>query len=155
MSNDINRESMIQTVVDTLEEAAFIFTELADEPPPGWPPADTIMEARLGFEGDKNGMMMIAATNEPIAELAANLLGTSPEDTDAISKQSDAFGEILNIIGGALLDAWFGNEADVRLQIPKVQKLKVGEYEKELDRSSVRASLVTEDGHRIDAAVFV
>ncbi len=153
MWNDTSRQSMIQHIVEILEEAAFIFTELADGDPPKWS-ENVVLEARLGFGGEQNGTMMIAATSGPLAELAGNLLGVEPDDPDAVSKQADAFGELLNIAGGAILEAWFGTEAEVQLKVPQVRQLPVDEYEQLLNESAFRASLVTEDGQRIDTAAF-
>ncbi len=153
MWNETSREVMIRGIVETLEEAAFIFTEPVDGEPPKWS-ADAVLEARLGFFGEEKGTMMIAATAEPLAELAGNLLGVDPNDPEAIEKQADAFGEILNIAGGALLEAWFGTEAEVQLNVPKVRTLPVGEYEQLLKESAFKASLTTEEGLRIDTAAF-
>ncbi len=153
METKVSRNTMIEKTIETLEEAAFIFTELADEEQPQWS-EDTVTETRLSFSGEASGTMMMAATSEPLVEMAANLLGAEPDDPDVSSKKSDAFGEMLNIIGGVLVEAWFGSEAEVQLDVPKMRTLSVKEYEKGLSESMVNASLVTEEGHRIDAAVF-
>ncbi|MCP4601419.1 MAG: chemotaxis protein CheX [Proteobacteria bacterium] len=152
MSAELNLDTLMKTTIETLEETAFIFTEPVDDAPPPWA-EEKVFEARLEFSGDFSGTLMIAATSEPITELTANLLGTEPDDPDTLAKRSDAFGEILNIIGGVVVENWFGTAADIQLGIPMVRILTVGDYKGVFKEYGLSASLITEEDHRIDVAV--
>ncbi len=149
MDNKHKQDVLRRTVMDTLEDAAFIFTEPADDAPPEWT-EDTILRAELPFSGEAAGSLIIGSSSEPTVELAANLLGIEPDDEDAQAMRADALGEILNIIGGIIIEAWFGTEADVQLGVPDVQTVNVAEYESKMTSTDCSFSLITEEGLRID-----
>ncbi len=149
METEKKQDVLLRTVMETLEEAAFIFTEPTEGTPPEWT-EDTVLHAELPFGGDSAGTLMIASSSEPTVELAANLLGIEPSDEDAQEKRADALGEILNIIGGIVVEEWFGTEADVQLGVPEVRAVDVAEYERKVTNSECCFSLITEEGLRID-----
>ncbi len=141
-----------QVVMETLEEAAFVFTEPSEGNLP-WS-EDKVLEARLDYGGEATGTLMMAATTDSLMEIASNLLGVEPDEPDVETKQADAFGEMLNIIGGVLVEAWFGAESEVQLDVPKLRTIPVTEYEQQLKDREMILSLVTEEGERIDAVAF-
>ncbi|MCP4679418.1 MAG: chemotaxis protein CheX [Deltaproteobacteria bacterium] len=152
MTNETRSDLFQQTIIETLEEAAFIFATPAKEVL-SWS-KDKVLEARLSYTGEATGTLMMAATTDSIAEIAANMLGLEPDEPDVEMKQADALGEMLNIIGGVVVEAWFGSESEVQLDVPRLRTLAVDEYERQLEQPKVSLTFETEEGERIDAAVF-
>jgi hypothetical protein len=144
-------EMLLEVTSQTLEEAAFVFAEPAVALLP-WP--DEIVEADLSFSGPKDGRMLLAAPPELARELAASLMGTDVDDPLVQAEGVEAIGEMLNIICGALLEAWFGADTVCRLESPKVQVVAKDDFRRRWEGAICSVSLVTDEEHRIDAALF-
>ncbi len=151
MGNEINNDLISSSVIETLEEGAFIFAEATEESPP-WSD-DEIWETRLSYSAHKEGEVYLATISELAVEIATNLLGLDSEVPEASDKAADAVGEILNVIAGTLFDRWFGNDVEYSMGVPEVKKVSVEEHEEILEKSSCSVSMITEDGLRIDVAV--
>ena len=77
--------------------------------------------ASVGFTGHANGSMMLAAWEEMLPQLAANMLGLpegGPEPTS--DQQQDALMELANVICGNLLTEVWGLEAACTLNPPRL-----------------------------------
>lgn len=99
-----------------LEEAAFLF---CDDVPADAPPLEgRLAEATLGFEGPCAGRLTLRLPWAVAREAAANLLGTEPDDPQLESSALAAAGELLNMISGSALAAWFGAQASWALGVP-------------------------------------
>ena len=142
-----------RVVIEILEEAAFLFCEPMDEMNRTELSSEVLM-AKLGFTGPSSGDMIFSAPPETASEIAANLLGVDPDDPEVSGKGAEAVGEILNIIGGALLKEWFGSSADFEMGIPEVMKITGAELEKNTAQAALHLPLMTDEGFRIDAAVI-
>ncbi|HVP37986.1 MAG TPA: chemotaxis protein CheX [Candidatus Saccharimonadales bacterium] len=151
MPPEISRELLARVVGQTLEEAAFVFTEATDAPPsyPG-----VVLEARMQYAGPGRGEVRLAASPEVAVDLAANLLGEDPASPEAQERQADAVAELLNICCGALAREVFGPVEVCELSVPEVRRLAAAEFEDQAGRATCRVSLLTEEGGRLDAAVF-
>ena len=142
-----------RVVIEILEEAAFLFCEPMDEMNRTELSPEVLM-AKLGFKGPSSGEMIFSAPPETALEIAANLLGLDPNDPEVSGKGAEAVGEILNIIGGALLKEWFGSSADFEMGIPEVMRVTGAELEHDTARAELHLPLMTDEGFRIDAAVI-
>lgn len=142
-----------RTVIEILEEAAFLFCEPLDEQNES-PVALEVFVAGIDFKGPVSGNILLSAPSDVTSELAANLLGLEPDAPEIGGRESDALGEMLNIIGGALLKEWFGSFSDFEMGIPNVQRMSHDELVQETARATLHVPLVTEQGYRIDAAVL-
>ena len=77
--------------------------------------------ASVGFTGHANGSVMLAAWEEMLPQLAANMLGLpegGPEATP--DQQQDALVELANVISGNLLTEVWGPEAACTLTPPRL-----------------------------------
>jgi CheY-specific phosphatase CheX len=144
-------ELLLEVTSQTLEEAAFVFAEPAVALLP-WP--DEIVEADLSFTGPKTGRLLLATPPELAREIAAGLMGTDIDDPLVQAEGAEAVGEMLNIICGALLEAWFGEEAVCQLGSPEVQVVTKDDFRRRWEGAICSISLVTDEEHRIDAALF-
>ncbi len=146
MKTEISSDSLAQVTGQILEEAAFIFTESVETPPPE---QQEWIEARLSFstaeDAGANGWLMLAASPSFGQQLAANLLGIEPEDADASESCQAALKEIINIIGGALVAEWFGEDVTCNLGIPETSTVSLDEHRGSGASAPYSASLVTEE----------
>ena len=76
--------------------------------------------ASVGFTGDASGSVMLAAWEEMLPQLAANMLGLPEGDPEATpDQQQDALMELANVICGNLLTEIWGPEAACTLSPPR------------------------------------
>lgn len=146
------RDLLAQALGRTLEEAAFVFAEPTEDPPPF---DDDVIAARLAYSGAHAGELLLASPHALAATLAANLLGEDEGGASVTGDDLDAVGEILNMIAGSLVVELFGPEAGCKLGLPRVERVSSQAYCRELARAHAAASLVEEEGRRIDLSVCV
>jgi hypothetical protein len=144
-------ELLAETLGATLEEAAFVFTESADVPPPF---RGKTLEARVGYQGPESGELRLVADADLAATLAANLLGEE-EGSATAARAGDAVGELLNMVVGVWVVRLFGEDARCKLGVPRVRELTPAEAVARPATTACAASLVEEEGRRIDLSLTV
>jgi len=144
-----SREMLAATLGRTLEEAAFLFVEAEEHPPPF---QGAVLEARLRYAGDHAGELILAMEPALAAFLAANLLG---EDEAEAARSADAVGELLNMAAGMLAVELFGPDQSCRLGVPEVREVSAEDHLRAFDEATCAVSLVEEAGRRIDVAARV
>jgi hypothetical protein len=77
MLPEVTSDSLLRVTQQTLEEAAFVFTEPQEE---ALPLSGRCLEVKLGFEAQSPGTLVLRAPWDFANTLAANLLGAEPED---------------------------------------------------------------------------
>jgi hypothetical protein len=147
MAAELSSEVLARSLSHTLEEAAFVFAEVTDSPPALEP--EDLIEARLTYYGPHEGELVLASTVSFAATLAANLLGEDEGGADVVGDDQDAIGELLNMIAGGLVVALF-DDAPCRLGLPRVHRVTPDEYGRNLAKADAVATLVEEEGRRID-----
>jgi hypothetical protein len=152
MSAELSREMLAEVLGRMLEEAAFLFAESVDDPPPH---AGTLIEARLGYLGEHDGELALVAPAGLAATLAANLLGEDEGGASATGDDEDAMGELLNMIAGTLAVELFGEESTCQLGLPRVRRILPEAHERSLAEACAVATLVEEEGRRIDLCAEV
>jgi len=152
MAETLDRGQLATLAGQTLEEAAFVFSE-PDDDAPLWP--GEVVEIAIPFTGRLAGRMVLAPSPDFGVPHAANLLGVELEDAGVAQKGEEALGEILNIIGGAYMQAVFGADAGRRMGVPARRRLAGAAFADRLGEAACAASLLTEEGHRVDLAVFL
>ncbi len=97
---DVEQREHVDAVLGpVLETFAYVFPEAVE--PTDLPHAgEDLVCATITFSGAVNGTMSLAAPSELCAELAANIMGTEPDDPDARLRGADTLGEIANIAAG-------------------------------------------------------
>ncbi len=152
MGVEVSRKLLATVLGTAIEEAAFVFTEDTDEPPPF---EREVMEARLAYRGPQDGELLLAAAPSFAATLAANLLGEEEGGAVATGDDQDALGELLNMIAGAAVIELFGQGASYTLGLPSVRLVSPAEHHRALAAATAAATMVDEDGRRIDLAAVV
>ncbi len=77
--------------------------------------------ASVGFTGHASGSVMLAAWEEMLPQLAANMLGLGEGDPEASAdQQQDALMELTNVICGNLLTEIWGPDAACTLSPPRL-----------------------------------
>jgi CheY-specific phosphatase CheX len=140
-------EALARALGQVLEEAAFVFAEATDDPPPL---TGAVLQAKLSYHGDHAGELTLAAPGELASTLAANLLGEDEGGAETTGDDEDAVGELLNMVAGVLLSELHGPEARCVLGLPRVRRVAAAEHDAAVAQADAVASLVEEGGRRID-----
>ena len=118
-----NHKALLSRVfAEVLEQMAFMFADAADadEPPP---PPESPLLAHMTFRGAMSGKLSLAVAADMCPEIAANLLGTEPEEGADPKISRDALKELLNVTCGHVLTALAGDEPVFDLTVPQVEEL--------------------------------
>ncbi len=110
---------------DVLEQMAFMFCD-EGSPDDFAGHAEEILLAQMGFEGAMTGSLSLAVPQAMCPDLAANLLGTEPEDAEEPRIYQDALKELLNVTCGNVLTALGGEEPVFDLTVPEVSAMDSG-----------------------------
>ena len=112
----IDREKLSELVCEALERTAMVFAE----PMEGDSPDGITRVARIIYEGEESGEMILAASDGFALELASSMLG---EDEDAIAAGNEgalALAELANIVCGSVVVAIGGEQRAITLGLPEV-----------------------------------
>jgi len=123
MSKNEYKDITLRTVMEVLEQTAFVFPEPSDMLDGVSFDDHKFIMVSLGFSGDRKGRVNMIMATEFCAELAANLLGEELEETVPEENDFDSAREMLNIISGQLLTRIFGEEALFSLSAPEVEEI--------------------------------
>ncbi|GEM_PF-642600 len=124
MSNQDFKEITLSTVMEVLEQTAFVFPEPGDMLEGVSLDNMEFIMVSLNYTGDKLGQVMMIMATEFCAEIAANLLGEEVDETSPDDNNFDSAKEMLNIISGQLLTRVYGDTALFSLSAPEVQQLQ-------------------------------
>jgi len=142
MPADLTADRLAELAVETLEEAAFVFAEATDPPPPF---AGDVLEARLHYSGPERGVLGLRASSGFAAGLAANMLGADCADPESDRRSADALGEMVNMLAGAVLLELFGPDSKASIGVPSVKPVS-----QDSAPAGCLAHLATEEGDRLD-----
>ena len=116
MSPRLNREVLAGVTRSVLETAVFLFCD--EVPVSAEPLGGEVIEAVIRFEAPTSGQLCLRFPRSLGRDAAANLLGVERDDPDAEEGASAAVAELLNMVCGAALEAWFGAQARWALGVP-------------------------------------
>ncbi len=112
----IDQEKLSELVCEALERTAMVFAEPMEEDAP-----DGVSRfARIIYEGEESGEMILAASDGFTLELASSMLG---EEENAISADNEgalALAELANIVCGSVVVAIGGEQRAITLGLPEV-----------------------------------
>jgi hypothetical protein len=112
----------LATIVgDVLGDLAFL---VSDDERPALPLGVVWLECRISYSGPVSGTLRCWCTQGFASQLAANLLGTRPDDDAVHDGVGDALGEFMNVVCGQLVTAWHGLHAVFGLSIPMVSECR-------------------------------
>ena len=98
--------SLTPTSVDAREETAATFH-------------DEVI-GLLGFTGTRSGTFVVRTSLRFAKQMAANMLMAQPEELEDFEEVSDAFGELVNMLGGNFKNDWVAGGNQMDLSIPTV-----------------------------------
>lgn len=102
---------------DVLGDLAFL---ISDDVPPTLPENTPWLSCTVRYLGPFKGELTCWATPDFSVQLCANLLGLDPRDPDSAKSANDALGELMNVIAGQAVTAWYGKKAVFNLSIPQI-----------------------------------
>jgi len=112
-----NEEILARVAQEVLETMAFALVLPGEPEPSGEAP---VARARVSFEGPFCGSVSLAVPGAVLPELTATMLGTEESGGPTPEQQSDALGELANVMCGNLVQALAGPEPVFRLDAPQV-----------------------------------
>jgi len=74
----------------------------------------------LGFTGTRSGTFVVRTSLRFAKQMAANMLMAQPEELEDFEEVSDAFGELVNMLGGNFKNDWVAGGNQMDLSIPTV-----------------------------------
>ena len=112
----------LATIVgDVLGDLAFL---VSDDERPEPPPQAIWLECHISYSGPVSGTLCCWCTQSFARQLAANLLGASPDDDAVRDGVGDALCEFINVVFGQLVTAWHGTDPVFDLSIPTVSQCR-------------------------------
>ncbi|MER2559642.1 MAG: chemotaxis protein CheX [Myxococcaceae bacterium] len=147
MSQTLRPAQLAEVTRSVLGDAAFLFCDDADD---AGRLDGRFAEATIEFDAPSPGRLALRLPWPLAVEAAANLLGCEREDPDADANALAAVGELLNMISGPALEAWFGASAKWALGVPATRG-----YDGALPTQAPTGELVgfVVDGARIELEV--
>ncbi len=110
------------TFLKITEQLTFMFGEPAAKEELDLEGID-FLRSEMEFTGQVNGSLCVALPREATREIAANILGLEPDDSQSVAMTSDALGELLNVICGEVVRGIVGEDADFTLRPPRTEPL--------------------------------
>ena len=110
-------EIMDTTFCEVVEKVAFMFGDpvpLGDLDYPGAP----LVHAAMSFDGPIQGSLALTVPLEMGTELAANALGSDPDESLSEEQAIDAINELLNVTCGQMVTALAGEKPAFDLTAP-------------------------------------
>ena len=148
-------DTLRTTVHAVFEAAAFALVDGPDPAAP-WCAGDDLLTAHVRFEGPFTGIVSLSMPAALARELAANMLGLEPEDTEAGARGRDCVGELLNMVCGNLLPRLAGAVPAFDIGAPHAVDPDLCRARVDAHPAAMRATaaLIVE-GHAVSAALLL
>ncbi len=146
----LTQGALTEIVAAVLERAAFVFSEVREEP---WSEQGPVWSAEIAISCRRAWTLATASTPEFAALLASNLLGIDPDDPAAHESAEDALREISNMICGAVIDHLQCAGFPGSMGTPRLRKLESTASLAPREGSSIRVGLLAEN-HCVDVALI-
>jgi len=135
------KELLSKVFCDALEKLAFMFGEPAERDELS-PTGNKYLTAGMTFTGDMSGEISITVVEEMCMEIAANILGISEDDEQALNLAIDSLKEVLNVTCGQVITAVAGEKALINLSIPQVSELDTSGWTETMNKAETIGFLV-------------
>ncbi len=117
--SDEQRQTMLETFFEVIEQMAFMFGEAAEiSDLPG--NIENGVRASMSFKGPFSGDIKLAVPAGICPVIAENMLGVEPGDERVMDKARDALKEVLNVTCGGLLTRIAGETPVFDLTVPEI-----------------------------------
>jgi CheY-specific phosphatase CheX len=121
MSDD-QKDQLGRVFMDVLEQMAFMFGDSATSDD-FQEITEEVLVAQMEIHGAMHGSIQLAVPLSMCPELAANFLGTEPEDAEDPRIYKDALKELLNVTCGNVLTTLAGEGPVFDLTVPEITEL--------------------------------
>ena len=113
------KRDLAAVVTEVLGDLAFM---VSDDEPIDLPAGAAWLRCEVSYDGPAQGTVCCWCTRDFAIQLAANLLGTEPDEGDAQIVAEDAVCEFMNVLCGQLVTTWHGKDDVYNLSIPMVRE---------------------------------
>ena len=151
MNSEQLGQILTDTVASVLEEAIYA---LVDRDQPACEDEIPVVESLIAFSGIYTGTIALEVETSGILPLVNDFLGCDPEQALGLP-QSDAIGELANIIAGRLLETWLPGEPNYDIGIPKVVSTTHRQTRLANEPQVCVTRLRTDSGTRVAAAILL
>src|SRR5262245_38937344 len=118
-----DKETLARVFLGILSDAAFVFGDPMESAP--LPRLEgRALAAVLSFQGETAGSITIAVPQDLAVIVAANTLGVSPGNPEAVQRSEDAVKELASILAGHLVASLSGSASKVKLAPPRIQVIE-------------------------------
>lgn len=115
--DETKHTAMVETFQESLDMMAFV---PLDPPEPDALPAGKSIVVTMNFDGPVSGQVALVVPEHFAHTLAANFLGTEPDDPEADVKAADSIKELVNVTVGAMMPKLASSRDDIfDLSIPQ------------------------------------
>jgi chemotaxis protein CheY-P-specific phosphatase CheC len=135
---------LAEVFLDILERIAFMFGEIVEMSDVSGIETESV-HASIAFRGQIDGQIEIVAPCDFCTELAANMLGTDPNDDVAERRGIDSLRELLNITCGNFVTAATGNRSVTDVRVPSTRIIASGACNELMQECGWTAILVDEN----------
>jgi hypothetical protein len=111
-------ETVYSVAAETLESLALMFLVPEDEAATPLPLCNR--RVAVTFKGPFDGLLVLAASDGVLLDLAANMLGLESGCKPTLEQQEDALKELVNVACGNLLPAIAGKEPVFHINAPEM-----------------------------------
>lgn len=116
---DTRHEHLYETLINTMDTMAFIASEPAEPGAVECPPLPVKIE--MSFKGSQRGTITLVASAQFGRYMAANVIGTTPDDPETAERAPDCLKELVNVVVGALMPRLAASADDqFELTIPEL-----------------------------------
>ncbi len=115
----VTRTALSGIVNEVLGNLAFM---IGEEAPPAAAARSDWLQSEIHYYGPYAGGLRCWCTPKTAVQLAAALLGSDPDESEAQAAAEDACREFINVLCGQVVTAWYGSEAVFGLTIPTVNR---------------------------------
>jgi two-component system chemotaxis response regulator CheY len=146
----VNAERLAAVVMEVLDETAFILSRSTAKPPPyGGQP---LTVASLPFRSYAISWLRLAATPSLARSVLGSLLDQVPTGESLGAAFEDALKEFVNLVAGRLAaELSLASDTPIAIGLPSTHTESADDWERELSTNPLSVSIVTDEGHRIDA----
>lgn len=140
---ELHLDCAVETLIESLDTMAFIAGEpvCGDIPCPPDP-----LHVQMAYGGSQSGRVELIAPRSFARMLAANVLGTDPDDPQARERADDALRELVNVTVGAMMPKLASSLEDrFTLGLPQLSDFDPSQWLQAL--SDGRWTILDGDGH--------
>jgi CheY-specific phosphatase CheX len=112
-------DTICDTVINMLEESAFLFPDLSEENTVTEEMQSKMVGARINFSNPKSGSISVYADIAVATMIAANMIAVDEDDPQASAEAESALREFTNILAGHVVTELYGSDIVINFGLPE------------------------------------